>query len=118
VLYWRRPIRLGTFSPEERKLFLRLDEREPMTADRFDRLCPEPPAHDTQWSPSSDTASFLFLSSIEHPYLRGTRLPRGGNVFDALSSAIASSRTPRRISFESTAANPSCSPSRSILPWL
>src|SRR5580658_4423273 len=40
VLYWRRPIRFGTFSPEEPKLLLhRLDDREPTTADRFDRLC-------------------------------------------------------------------------------
>ncbi len=34
----------------------------------------------------------------------------------SLSGAMARSRTPRRISFTSTAANPSCSPPRATLP--
>ena len=56
------------------------------------------------------------LSSCGRTHRRDSCEPRW--AFRPASNAIAGSRTPRRISFNSNAANPNCSPSGTTLPWL
>jgi len=63
--------------------------------------------------------TFIFeLARVENLYLQGGRAPARCNAFNSLSSAIASSCTPRRISLSSTEANPNGSPSHPIRPRL